>query len=296
MGYYPNAMARGLARNRTNAIGLVFLHQHSPLHTSESFTMFLDGVLSEATYRQRDTLICTSYSWSDGRNNMAALLDRRCDGLILVVPRTDNPVTDMLKEYEIPFVILGGRSDDPSVSFVDTDCIGESRRLVNYLFQLGHKRIALAQGHDYPYLTYATDRLEGYRQAHRDQNMRLNSELIFDLVDPDHNLGTLMQLPPSLRPTAIFGACDANALHAMDQLRRAKIRVPEDISVVGYDDILSAAKATPALTTIKQPLKTMGEQAVKALLDLIDCKVETPQRMFLPTELVVRESATPPNS
>ena len=77
MGYYPNAMARGLARNRTNAIGLVFLHQHSPLHTSESFTMFLDGVLSEATYRQRDTLICTSYSWSDGRNNMAALLDRR---------------------------------------------------------------------------------------------------------------------------------------------------------------------------------------------------------------------------
>ena len=293
LGYYPNALARGLARSRTNAIGVVFLHSHTPLHTTESFTMFMDGVLSEATYRQRDTLICTSYSWSDGRNNMAALLDRRCDGLVLVVPRTDNPVVDMLNEYEIPFVILGGRSEDPAVSFVDTDCVGEGKRLVRHLIEMGHKRIAYVQGHDDIFFSYAVDRLEGCRLAHRESGLPWDPGLVFDVNEPERNVSSLLQMPPASRPTAIFGCCDGTALFVIEQLKRAKVKVPGDISVVGYDDILSAAKSSPALTTIRQPLKQMGEQSVSVLLDLIDGRTKTPQRLVLPSDFVLRDSVAP---
>jgi DNA-binding LacI/PurR family transcriptional regulator len=159
---------------------------------------------------------------------------------------------------------------------------------------MGHTRVAFAHGSDDRFLSFAVDRLEGCRLAHLDRELTWDPALVIDTGDLEGSLNELLRLPVGLRPTAVFGSCDANALAVMDRLKRANVGVPDEISVVGYDDIPSAAKSSPGLSTVRQPLKEMGERCISVLLDLIDGKSNKPQRLFLPAELILRDSVAPP--
>jgi LacI family transcriptional regulator len=294
LNYHPNAMAQGLVRRHTNTVGLLFLHSHRPVHTSPSFVLMLDGVLEKATQLRQDTLMYTSYSWSDGRRHISSLLDRRCDGLILVVPRLDNEAVPALREHGIPFVLLAGQSEDPAISTVDTDNRGAAGALVHHLIDLGHRRIAFLHGRGEENYSYCRDRLAGYQRAHAERGLACDPGLRVMVDSLEEQVASLMGLPASQRPTAVFGLDDGMALRTMGALQRLGWRVPEDVSVVGYDDIPGAATSWPGLTTVRQPLKQIGECCVEVLLGQIAKEVAPGQKIILPTELVVRGSLAPP--
>jgi LacI family transcriptional regulator len=293
LGYYPSAVARGLAGKRMEILGIVHLQSHDPIRTAGSFVLMLDGVLDRATRLRQDTLICTSYSWQDGLNDVPRLLDGRCDGLIVMVPRQDLPLIPMLRENGIPFVLLCAKSDDPRVSTVDTDNAGAACRLVHRLIDLGHRRIAVQYFEHEEVYGYCAERLAGYRRAHAERGLDCPPERVM-ACPPEQAVETLTRLPEDQRPTALFCVTDVLALEAIAHLERLGWRVPDDISVVGYDGIREGAENHPPLTTVRQPLKEIGQKCVELLLAQIRGDVAPGQKILLPTEIVERGSLAPP--
>jgi LacI family transcriptional regulator len=144
----------------------------------------------------------------------------------------------------------------------------------------------------------AVDRLEGYRSALRTHHFPDTPELIYEgaFIQPDGFAGAsaLLDLPDS--PTAIFASNDVMAMGVMDAVRDRGLRVPANISIIGYDDIPQASLVHPALTTVNQPLEKMGRVATQMLLDLLRRPDEEAGRIELPTELIVRDSCQPPQT
>jgi LacI family transcriptional regulator len=293
LGYYPSAVARSLAGKRMEILGIVHLQSHDPVRTAGSFVLMLDGVLDRATRLRQDTLICTSYSWQDGLNDVPRLLDGRCDGLIIMVPRQDLPLIPMLRENGIPFVLLCAKSDDPRVSTVDTDNAGATCRLVHRLIDLGHRRIAVQYYEHEEAYGYCAERLTGYRRAHAERGLDCPPDRVM-ACPPEAAIEAFVRLPGHLRPTALFCVTDALAIKAMVHLGRLGLRVPDDMSVVGYDGIHEGAESRPQLTTVRQPLEEIGQKCVDVLLSQIRGEVAPGQKILLPTEILERGSLAPP--
>jgi DNA-binding LacI/PurR family transcriptional regulator len=293
LNYHPNAIARGLTGQRLNTLGVVHLQSHDPIHTAGSFVLMLDGVLDMATRLRQDTLICTSYSWQDGINNVSPLLDGRCDGLIIMVPRQDLPLIPLLQENGIPFVLLCAKSKDPRVSTVDTDNAGAVCQAVHRLIERGHRRIAFQYYEHEEAYGYCVERLEGYRRAHREAGLDCVPERVKN-CPPEMAVEELMRLPNDLRPTALFCVTDVLAMKAIAHLEGRGLRVPDDLSVVGYDGIREGAENRPSLTTVRQPLKEIGQKCVEVLLAQIRGEAAPGQKILLPTEIIERGSSAPP--
>lgn len=300
LNYHPNAMARGLTGQSLNTLGVVYLHSHSPVHTAESFVMMLDGVLDTATKLRQDTLMCTSYSWEDGLEGVSRLLDRRCDGLIIVVPTLDLPLLPVLKENGIPFVLLCGKSTDPDISSVDTDNVDAVRDLIGKVLDKGHRRIAVIHNGPETQYLYCRDRLAGYQLALQERDLPYDPRLIWPVRSVREAVDALLVHPHSwsarTRPTALFGVSDNIALSLLVELRARGCRVPEDFSIVGFDDIPRAATTEPGLTTVRQPLKQIGQKCVELLLSQISGTEPGPQKVILPTEYIERGTLTAPGS
>jgi LacI family transcriptional regulator len=166
-----------------------------------------------------------------------------------------------------------------------------ARRIATeYLIKLGHSRIGFITG--WMDLGCSMDRLEGYRSALRTYHASDAPELIYEgtFFQPAGYAGASALLDLPNPPTAIFASNDIMAMGAMDAVRSRGLRIPNDISIVGFDDIPQAAVVRPALTTVSQPLEKMGRVATQMLLDLLRQPDKKVDRIELPTELVIRES------
>ncbi|HEX7556561.1 MAG TPA: substrate-binding domain-containing protein, partial [Leptolinea sp.] len=165
-----------------------------------------------------------------------------------------------------------------------------------YLIQLGHTRIGIITG--WMDLDSAMDRLEGYKAALWSHHIPFSEELVrestFHQLDGYNSAMDLLNLTNP--PTAIFASNDSMAFGAMDAVREKSKRIPEDISIIGFDDIPQANIIHPALTTVRQPLRQMGSMATQMLLDLLKNPDTPSKRIELPTGLVVRDSCQPPKS
>jgi LacI family transcriptional regulator len=193
----------------------------------------------------------------------------------------------------IPFVSVGRHSNKP-VHYVDADNVNGARMAVEHLIRLGHRRIATITG---PLAMIAgQDRLTGYRQALQARGIPVEEELIVegDFTEASGTAGMQRLLPVS--PSAVFVASDMMAIGALRSLRQADRQVPQDIALVGFDDIPIASAIVPALTTVRQPIERMGSMAVEVLLSVLEDssgEEALAQRIVLPTELVIRASCGP---
>ena len=293
LNYHPNAVARGLAGQRLNTLGVVYLHTHEPIHTADSFVMMLDGILDMATRQKQDTLMCTSYSWQDGVQDVSRLLDRRCDGLILVVPTIDNPLFPVLQETKTPTVLLCSKSEG-AFSFADTDNVESARRLVNHILDKGHRRVGVIHNPEEKEYLYCRERIRGYHLAFQDHGLPFNPQWILPLGWGEQSAEAFLNFPKAERPTAIFAITDGIALDFIEKMEARGIRVPEEVSVVGFDDIARAATTSPGLTTMRQPLKKIGQKCVELLLAQIQEETHSSQGILFPTELMERGSLAPP--
>ncbi len=294
VGYQPHAAARSLATNRTNVIGLVIPEAVSTLFTDPFFSLLIRGI-TDGCYARNYHLMLALFSTPAQEEDLynRLLRSRYLDGVILASTRLDDPLVGRLLADGIPFVSIG-RHPDPRVSYVDVDNVAGARMAVDHLVRLGHTRIGTVTG---PLnMSAGRDRLEGYKQALQAHHIPVDEDLI---VEGDFTEGggmasmaRLLGLNP--RPTAVFVASDTMAMGALRAVRQAGLRVPQDISLIGYDDVPQASFLDPPLSTVRQPIQQLGETAAHVLVDLIAHGQEHAQRLVLMPELVLRQTTARP--
>jgi LacI family transcriptional regulator len=209
------------------------------------------------------------------------------DGLIIAAHVSDDPFVEALRGGKKQFVLYGRYAAD-DVSYVTVDDRASARGIVSHLLRVGHKRVATITGPQHMF--DARDRLDGYLDALREFRLPQSPELIVEGDWSEESGAQGMRRLLAAQPDAIFAANDSMALAALRVLRENGLRVPEDVALAGFDDIPAAAAADPPLTTVRQPIRRLGEVATQTLLQMIDDPDGPPRRVILPTELVVRAS------
>jgi LacI family transcriptional regulator len=290
-GYQPHAVARSLATNRTQIIGMLIPEAVTTLFTDPFFPLLLRGA-TEACNAHKYQLMLSLFTAPADQEEMyrRVLRGGYLDGVIVASASLSDPLIPNLLRDQARFVSVG-RYPAESIYYVDGDNVGGARMAVEHLIRLGHKRIATITGRLDS--TAGQDRLEGYRQALQAHSVAPKEELIVE-GDFTESSGTLgMQQLLSASPSAVFAASDMMAIGVLKALRQAGLQAPDDIALVGFDDIPAASVIEPALTTVRQPIERMGSMAVELLLSVLGNSSEEAalaHRIILPTELVIRDS------
>jgi LacI family transcriptional regulator len=285
--FQPNLAARGLASGRTNIIGVVIPASVSTVFTDPYFPLLIQGISTVCNARDYSVMLWLSEPEYEGRMVSRILHNGLVDGIVVASIPMSDPIVNSLVESKMPFVLIG-RHPTLDVNYLDVDNMQAARKITLHLIRIGYKRIATITG---PLTMVAGyDRYQGYVKALQDSGYSVRPELVVEgnYTEEGGYLG--MQRLIKYRPDAVFAASDVMAYGAMRALREANLRIPEDVAVVGYDDIPNSAKSTPSLTTIRQPILQMGSKAVDMLIDIISNGTKTTQKVTLDTELVVRDS------
>ena len=286
LGYVVNKQARILAGGRSLTIGLLV-----PDLGTGYVGEIMRGIDAELSFNNLDLVLYTTHRTANKEANyIANLASGVVEGLLLLLPR--NPVDNIssLLQRKFPFVLIDHQGIGRECPAVGATNWQGGFNAVEYLIKLGHKRIGFITGSlD---LGCSIDRLEGYRSALRTYHLQECKELIYEgtFEQTDGFAGASTFLDLANPPTAIFASNDVMAMGAMDAVRNRGLRIPDNISIIGFDDIPQASLTRPALTTIRQPLEKMGRVATQMLLDLLNNPERKGKRIELPTELVVRDS------
>jgi LacI family transcriptional regulator len=297
LGYHPNGVARGLARRRMETIGIVasFSDRLSLTH-DRYFGPVFDGLLVGAQKRRQRALIITEDHWDDLPSNISRYLDGHCDGLIFVTPTFPSKVLTPILKAQLPIIFLGENRPELPVSVIDMDNEGVGELATNKLIALGHQRIAYLGG-DVD-LRSSFERQAGYTRALEQAGLPLIPELshLGHYSEPSgyREALRLLGLPQAQRPTGFFCGDDAIAVGALRALQGSGVRVPDECSVIGVNDDLIGRQCTPELTTVRQPLRALGEHAIEMILEQIQNKKCSMERILLPGEWVERGTVAPP--
>jgi LacI family xylobiose transport system transcriptional regulator len=232
-----------------------------------------------------------------GPDWIEGVLRRRPIGVVLVFSDLPSEYRDMLRTRSIPFVIIDPAGDpSPDVPSVGSANWSGGLMATRHLIELGHTKIAAITGPTDMMCSHA--RIDGFRSAMGAAGIPIVPDWVrfgnFHTSGGEQHGRELLEA--DVRPTAIFAGSDLQALGVPEAVRGIGIRVPEDLSIVGYDDIPLAKWVSPRLTTVRQPLKRMAEEASRLVLRMSKAPLETVPRMDLATSLIVRESTAPPAS
>ncbi|GGR59056.1 LacI family transcriptional regulator [Deinococcus seoulensis] len=285
MGYVPNVLARGLKSGRTQVLGLV-LPALDPV--SVEIAQGVQAALSEARYDM--LLYTTSADAGRERERVTALSQGLSDGLLIAMPRAAAADVQIFERSRVPVVLINYNGPDTRLPTVLADNFVPARQATEYLLGLGHRRIGFITGDAGSGQSH--ERLRGYRAALEHAGLAVDEHLVrtgdFTQVRGFAAAAELLALPE--RPTAIFAANDFSAVGAMEAARHLGLRIPEDVSVVGFDDIPLASQVFPPLTTVRHPFRALGEGAAQLLLSILDGKAVPAGPVNLASELVVRGS------
>jgi LacI family transcriptional regulator len=289
LGYVPNQQARSLAGGRSNLIGVLV-----PALSNGYVNEIIRGIDDELAKSNYNLILYTTHRlFGKESTYVATMMNGGAEGLLLVVPLISTSL-DALHEQDFPFVLIDQSGEaDQSPSVIGTNQQG-AYEATQYLIKLGHHRIGFIAG--LAGLSSATERLAGYQAALSDYGIPQCNELIVGgdfLVQGGYRATQeLLALPET--PTAIFASNDMSAFGAIEAIRQQGLHIPNDISVIGFDDIPQASLVYPKLTTIHQPLVEMGRQAVTMLLQRIDNSTPEVPQVVLPTQLIIRDSCSAP--
>jgi len=289
LGYRPNAMARGLVQRRSGFLGVMVSDLHNPF-----FADVVDGIQGQAARAGYRVLVNTgNRSMEAEAEAVETLLQLRADGVILAGPLVDNG-TIVAASRAVPVVVVGRAARSESVDSVTNDDCAGAEIAVEHCASLGHLRIAHIDGGRG---AGASDRCRGYETAMRRLRLARHIQVMTGTyTEAGGHAGAMALLDRRPRPTAIFAANDVAAIGALNAIEERGLRVPEDVSLVGYDNTSLAALRHISLTTIHQPRLEMGQLAVSTLLERIELKRTQPRRAVLSPTLVVRGTTAPPGA
>jgi LacI family transcriptional regulator len=291
LGYVPNTLARSLRFKKTNTLALVV-----PDITNPFWTTVARGVEDAASDRDFNVILCnTDESEAEQEKYLTVLLQKQIDGILLAPARSTAEPVELIQRQGVPVVVLDRRVPCALVDMVRCDSELGAYRLVRHLLTLGHRRIAILTGPQG--VSTAEDRVVGYQKALGEMDLDANSDLVYcgEFTQASGYEMTQQALTATPRPTALFAANNFIAMGSLKALRDAGLQVPEDMTLVSFDDLPPAFNIDPFLTVTAQPAYEMGHQATELLLARLSGLVPTQaQEVVLPTETFVRRSSGPP--
>ena len=287
LNYVPNFLAKSLKSKRTQTLALVITDITNPFWTTVA-----RGVEDAASKKGYNVIFCnTDESASKQSGYLKTLIQKQVDGILLVPAQSeDNPI-EFLRQQNVQVVMLDRKLPNVQVDVVRCDSQGGAYQLVKLLIRLGHRRIAFLSG---PIgVSSAEDRMAGYNLALKDAGLEINDQLVFSgeySVDSGYQR-TKRLLSMSPRPTAMFASNNFIAIGALKALRDAHVVVPDEMSVVGFDDLPLSIVVDPFLTVADQPAYEMGRLATQRLLEHLDGEVvDKVQEILLPVSIIERKS------
>lgn len=286
LGYRPNAIARSLKSQRTKVLGLVTFDL-----TDSFFTLVTAGAEAEAR-RQGYRLMLSSLERNpqDEPDFIRMLVERQVDGILVIresIEIPNDPLSGLLN-IEIPIVAIGYHPMHPNLEIVDIDNVDGGYQATRYLLMQGHRRIAMITG---PYNhKSAKARIEGYRIALQDYGINYDPEYVIegDWKPKSGYLAMNNLLKKKDQFTAVFVQSDEMAVGAYKAVYEAGLKIPQDISIIGYDDLVIAEFLNPPLTTIKQPIFQIGELSVQLLIKKINQEISDQGCYLLKVSLIER--------
>ncbi len=290
LGYVPNALARSLRFKQTKTIALVLTDITNPF-----FTTLARGVEDVASEQGFSVIFCnTDESESEEAEYLNVLSQKQVDGILLVPACCEKDTIVSLQSRGAPVVLLDRRIPDAKVDTVRCDSEQGAYQVVRYLLGQGHRTIAILAGPQS--ISTSVDRVSGYRRAMSEAGLGPDMQFVYHAgftQEGGHQM-TKQVLTNKVRPTALFAGNNFIAMGVFYALREVGLRVPDDISVVAFDDIPVEFVMDPFLTVVAQPAYEMGKQATELLLTRLAGEGPgEPQEIVLPTELIVRKSSAP---
>ncbi len=286
LNYRPNVLARSLRRGETRTLGLILPDSANP------FFAEIARAIEDTAFRNGYNVILgnSENELTKEQVYVDVLVNKQVDGLIFVATGDHSPSLEQLVRDGLPVVVVDRRLSGLEVDTVLTDNLQGGLTAIRYLLDLGHRQIACITGPSN--LTPSAERVIGYRQALQERSLPVDETLIRkgDFHPHSGYLAVSQLLHSAPRPTAFFICNDMMAIGALRALAEAGLQVPQDCSLVGYDDIELASYITPPLTTIRQDKNAMADAAVQLLLERIADPGLPARTRILPTRLVERQS------
>lgn len=292
LGYVANLQARSLAGGRSGMLGLLVYDLENSYMTE-----LVRGVDAEVSALDYDLMLATTHQRRQKESAYVARLTRGLvDGLLIVLPRSLDAYLKDLQTLHVPYVLIDYAASIPQHHAVTAANLQGMQAGVEHLISLGHRRIGFITGR------LETDsaqmRLSGYQNALHQHGIPLDPALIEegDFLEGSGYSSTRHLLELELPPTAIVASSDTSAFGVLRAINERGLRVPDDISVMGFDDLPEASYMYPPLTTIRQPIREMGRVATRLLVEAIMTPSMMPRQVILPTDLIVRHSTAAPPS
>ncbi len=288
LGYVPNALARSLRFKQTKTIGLIITDITNPF-----FTTVARGVEDTASEHGFSVIFCnTDESQAEESEYLTLMVQKQVDGIILVPAHSSRESAVYLQDHKVPFVVLDRRIAGMELDTVRCDSEIGGYQLTRHLIDLGHRRIAMLSGPQA--VSTSADRLAGYRHAMEEAGLE-RAEYFGSLTNADGYRMAREALAVPQRPTAFFAANNLVAIGAIRALLEKGLHVPQDLSVVSFDDLPETMIFDPFLTVVAQPAYEMGQQATRLLLNrLSGTDTAAPREILLPTQMIKRGSSSAP--
>jgi len=290
MRYIPSAVARSLKNDRTHTIGMMVPNNSNPY-----FAELIQGIEDAAFKVGYNVILCNAYD--DPRKQAAylrVLIEKRIDGMILVASGADEELARLLAHQQTPMVLVDREVAGVQADFVEADHETGGYLATRHLVELGHRAIACISGpRDLP---PSLDRVNGYRRALAEAGLDAPpGYLVYSNFTSEGGYRAVQQLLAlNKRPTAVFVGNDLMAIGGLCAASEAGLRIPSDLSVIGYDDIALASYSTPRLSTMAQPKYEMGQRIVSMLVERIMGSAQPLRRELLQTRLIARQSTAVP--
>jgi len=286
LGYVRNATAVALRTKKTGTLGVVIADNRNPFYAE-----VLNGIEEAAREKNYHIILAnTQRDYQKEEEAINLLLAKRVDGLLITPVQDRNDDIKKLIEANIPFVIVGRDFKNIEVDAVYNDEVKGGFLATEYLIKKGHKRVALING--FLHKSPAKGRLEGYKKVLKKYGIPFDDALVTigDIDVKDGYERTKQLLEKNLDFTAIFAYNDMMAFGAMQAVKEKGLRIPEDIGLVGYDDILFSSLISPSLSTIRLKKQELGAESVRLLLSRINGNRKKIKKVMLGVELQIRES------
>lgn len=290
LNYRPNALARSVATSRSKTIGVII-----PDVSNFFYPKVIKGITDYMDTKGYAVIVCNSdYQPEREAHHLTSLIDKRVDGIILCSGVSNHEFLAKFREYHVPLVLLG-RIFDSSLSdaSITGDNVKGAYKSASYLLRGGNKRIVYAEGN--PGTSGSGQRLEGYRQAHANAGVPVDPQLIVSgEYSIDYGKRVVMDLlDRHIAFDALMTGSDLIAIGIVSQLRKSNIRVPEEVEVIGYDNIELASIFDPPLSTISKPHYDMAQYIAKQLVRAIEGQQIKFPHMVIEPQLVLRETTRP---
>ncbi|MNM90645.1 putative HTH-type transcriptional repressor ExuR [compost metagenome] len=289
MSYVPNYSAKNLVTRRSHTIGLFF----SSIDQGTSASFLVDAI--KGIHQVLDENYLLAVNGIDSVGNLESIHPRRYDGvLVMSQSDMDNGFIYHVKSAGIPLVVLNRHLDDPAIMNVAADDRRGVREAVDHVYEMGHRRIAIIEGKSG--FKSAAERKQGYLDSLIAQGLTLDPRYFaqgdYSIESGYAAMARLLSLPD--RPTAVFCCNDDMAIGAMNACYDRGLTVPDDLSLIGFDDIVFANYSTPPLTTVRKSVSAISREGMRLLLELMERPKTAPVQYLTATELIRRHSVAGP--